>query len=127
MDTIEKMLVDIERSIVKMFNKKDIDGILGYFSSDFVGFSSTKQERLTKLAQLKKTFLHYLDEGDNVKYAISGLKVKIYGESALTTFYWKVELKKKKKVKTIEGRGSHIFLMRDPNWEIVHEHYSKTH
>jgi ketosteroid isomerase-like protein len=127
MDDIQKEIVNIEKSIVKLFNKQDIKGILKYFSKDFVGFSSTKHERIPNLTQLKKTFLHYLEEGDEVIYKIQNLRVKIYGEAALTTFYWTVDLKKKKKTKTINGRGSHVFLMLDSGWSIVHEHYSKAH
>jgi ketosteroid isomerase-like protein len=127
MDSIEKQLVDIEKAIVKLFNKKDIASILKFFSPEFSGFSSTRHERLTSLKQLKKTFLHYLEEGDPVKYSINGVKATIFGEGALTTFYWKVEIHKKKKVKTIEGRGSHMFIMMDSGWTIVHEHYSKAH
>ena len=127
MDAIQTDIANIEKSIVKYFNKKDIKSILNLFSQDFVGFSSTKHQRLTSLSQLKKTFLHYLDEGDKVTYKIKSLQVKIYGESALTTFYWTVSIEKKKKVKTIDGRGSHIYLMRDNVWKIVHEHYSKAH
>ncbi len=127
MDEIQKELVDIEKSIVKLFNEKKVNDILKYFRPNFIGFSSTKYERLTNLTQLKKTFLHYLDEGDEVTYNIQKIKVNIYGESALTSFYWTVEIKKKKKTKTISGRGSHIFLILDGVWRIVHEHFSKAH
>ena len=128
MDDIQKEIVNIEKSIVKSFNERNIKQILAYFSKDFVGFSSTKHERVPNLTQLKKTFLHYLDEGDEVIYAIQNLKVKIYGEAALSTFYWTVQLKRgKRKPKLINGRGSHVFLMLDEGWSIVHEHYSKAH
>ena len=128
MDEIQKEIVSIEKSIVKLFNERNVKEILKFFSKDFVGFSSTKHERVPNLTQLKKTFLHYLDEGDEVVYAIQNLKVKIYGEAALSSFYWTVDLKKKKKKpKTITGRGSHVFLMLDSGWSIVHEHYSKAH
>ena len=127
MDDIQKELVNIEKSIVKLFNEKKIKEILEFFNRDFIGFSSTTHDRVTSLSRLKKTFLHYLDEGDEVKYNIQNLKVKIYGESALTTFYWTVDIKKKKKLKKIDGRGSHIFLVGDKGWRIVHEHYSKAH
>jgi len=127
MDDIQKEIVEIEKSIVKLFNEQKITDILKYFQSDFIGFSSTKHERVTSLSQLKKTFLHYLDEGDQVKYSIRNLKVKIYGEAALATFYWKVDLKKKKKTKTINGRASHIFLIGENGWRIVHEHFSRAH
>ena len=127
MDEIENQIVRIENSITELFNQKKIKEILQFFNPDFIGFSSTKHERVTSLGQLKKTFLHYLDEGDTLKYHIKNLKVKIYGEAALATFYWNVELKKKKKVKNIDGRGSHIFLMGEEGWKIVHEHYSKAH
>ena len=128
MDEIQKEIVSIEKSIVKLFNEKNIKEIMKFFSKEFVGFSSTKHERVPNLTQLKKTFLHYLDEGDQVIYAIKNLKVKIYGEAALTTFYWTVELKKgKRKPKLINGRGSHVYLMVETGWIIVHEHHSKAH
>jgi ketosteroid isomerase-like protein len=128
MDDIQKEIVAIEKSIVRLFNEQKIKEILKYFKSGFVGFSSTKHERVTSLSQLKNTFLHYLEEGDEVIYSIQNLKVKIYGEAALTTFYWTVDLKKKKKkTKTIDGRGSHVFLIGESGWRIVHEHYSKAH
>jgi ketosteroid isomerase-like protein len=127
MDAIEQSLVDIERAMVKYFNKKDIGSILQFFSDNFVGFSSTKHERLTKLSQIKNTFHYYLQEGDKVKYSIKNVKVKIYGESALLTFYWKVDIEKRGKTKTVEGRGSHVFLLVEDDWEIVHEHFSKAH
>lgn len=127
MDVIQNELAAIEKSIVKLFNQRNIKDILRYFSKDFVGFSSTQHDRLTSKTQLKKTFLHYLDEGEEVTYNIKNLKVRIYGEGALTTFYWTVELKKKKKSRIINGRGSHVFLMGEKGWQIVHEHYSKAH
>ena len=127
MDTIEKDLVNVEKSIVKLFNNGEINKILQHFRKDFIGFSSTKHERLTSLSQLKKTFKHYLEEGEKVTYKIKNLKVKIYGEGALTTFYWQVDIEKRKKTKSIHGRGSHVFLMLDDGWKIVHEHYSKAH
>ena len=127
MDAIEQGLANIEKAMVKLFNKGDVDSILKLFNDDFVGFSSTQHERLTKLSQLKKTFLFYLKEGDSVTYSIKNLKVKIIGESALATFYWKVDIKKKNKMKSIEGRGSHVFVLKDDRWKIIHEHFSKAH
>ena len=127
MDEIEKNLINIEKTMVKLFNNKDVNAILNYFSDDFVGFSSTKHERLTRLVQLKKTFYHYLDEGDKVTFSIKNVKIKIYGEAALSTFYWKVDIQKKKRIKSIEGRASHVFLFLDSDWKIVHEHFSKAH
>ena len=127
MDAVQKDVAHVERAIVKLFNARDIKGILNYFSTNFVGFSSARHERLTSLTLLKKTFLHYLEEGEEVKYAIKNLKINIYGECALSSFYWTVEIIKRKKSKLINGRGSHVFLMTEHGWRIVHEHYSKAH
>lgn len=127
MDAIERELADIEKSIVKSFNAGKIKDVLRNFDKNFVGFSSTKHDRLTGVSQLKKTFQHYLGQGDKVTYSIKNLRVKIYGEGALTTFYWQVDIMKRKKVKSIAGRGSHVFLIREDGWKIVHEHYSRAH
>ena len=127
MDAVQKDIAHIEKNIVKLFNQKKIDEILHYFSKNFIGFSSTQHERITSRPQLKKTFLHYLEEGDEVTYSIKNLHVKIYGEGALSTFYWNVDITKRKRTKTIHGRGSHVFLISENGWQIVHEHYSKAH
>lgn len=127
MDFIQKEFVGKEKAMVKLFNTKKIDSILEYFSDNFIGFSSTKHERLTRASQLKKTFLHYLSEGDKVKYSIKNLKVNIYGECALTSFYWQVDIHKKKKVKSLNGRASHVYMQEADEWKIVHEHFSKAH
>jgi len=127
MDIFVKAISDIEKSIVKYFNEKNVNGILSFFIKKFVGFSSTRHDRITNLGQLRKTFLYYLKEGDKVTYSINGLKVHIYGELALATFYWKVTIRKGKKIKSVNGRGSHVFMMQDEGWKIVHEHYSKAH
>jgi len=126
MDSFEKEVVQIEKSIVTYFNQKNINGILNFFLKDFIGFSSTRHERITSVGQLKKTFLYYLREGDKVTYSINGLKVHIYGEFALATFYWKVNIRKKRKVQNVNGRGSHVFVLQEDTWKIIHEHYSKT-
>ena len=123
MDFFEKSLVAIEKKITELFNKKQIDPILKFFDDDFEGFSSTQEKRLTSLAQLKKTFLYYLNQGE-VNYSIEDIKTHIYGETALTTFYWKVEIKKGKQKINLHGRASHVFNYTD-TWRIVHEHYSK--
>jgi ketosteroid isomerase-like protein len=127
MDIFVKAISDIEKSIVKYFNEKNVNGILNFFMKKFVGFSSTRHDRLSNLGQLRKTFLYYLKEGDKVTYSINDLKVHIYGELALSTFYWKVAIRKGKKIKSVNGRGSHVFMMQDEGWKIVHEHYSKAH
>ena len=127
MDAVQKEIAVIEKSIVKLFNEGNIKEIMKYFKSGFVGFSSTKHERIPSLSQLKNTFLHYLDQGDDVIYNIQNLRVKIYGEAALATFYWTVNLKKKKRTNTIDGRGSHVFMTSETGWHIVHEHYSRAH
>lgn len=127
MDAIQKELADKEKAMVKLFNSKNIVPILDYFDDNFVGFSSTKHERLTRKSQLKKTFLHYLEEGQKVKYAIKNIKVDILGECAITSFYWQVDIHKKKKVKSLTGRASHVYLQELDDWKIVHEHFSKAH
>ncbi len=127
MDEVQKIFADMERSMVKLYNKKKIDEILEYFSDDFVGFSSTKHERITKLSQLKKTFLHYLGDGDPVKFSIKSIKVNIYGECVLTSFYWRVDIHMGKKLVSLNGRASHIYIQVGEDWKIVHEHFSKAH
>ena len=124
MTAVEREILRLERQQVADFNRRDLKALLEQFEPGFVGFSSTRHERIAGRAALKRTFEHYLDQSPRVRYRIAEPRVQLFGETAVVSFYWVVELSRRHRV---EGRGSHVFIRHDNHWRIAHEHFSRSH
>jgi ketosteroid isomerase-like protein len=120
-------ILGIEKAMVGIFNAGKIRQLLDHFHPRVVGFSSTKQERITGRAAMKKTFDYYRQASGRMKYRISKPQVQVFGETAIVTFYWAVELGSGRPRHVIKGRGSHVFALKNRKWQIVHEHFSRAH
>lgn len=127
MQDILEQLVGIEEKCSEAFNKKDLSQILAFFEEDISGFSSTEHDRFRGIAELKKTFEYYLTEAESVTYEILDPQVSQYDNTAILSFYWRVTLRKGSRRLEIPGRGTHVFQLRDNQWKIVHEHFSRAH
>lgn len=127
MAEIEKQIIKIEQDIAAAFNRRDMAGILGYFEEGMIGFSSTKHERLHGLEALRKTFQYYLQQSEKVEFALDEIKVQSFGPVVVSTFYWSVTVTTSKGEHEIPGRGSHVFVEKNGQWKIVHEHFSRSH
>lgn len=124
MTRAEQEILGLEREQASDFNRRDMKALLAQFSSDFVGFSSTRHDRIAGRTALKRTFEHYLDQSPQLRYSIRQARVQVFGGTAVASFYWTVELAPGQK---IEGRASHVFVKRGKSWSIVHEHFSRSH
>jgi len=124
MTRAQQEILGLEREQASDFNRRDMKALLAQFSSEFVGFSSTRYERIAGRTALKRTFEHYLDQSPQLRYSIRQARVQVFGGTAVASFYWTVELAPGHKV---EGRGSHVFVKRGKSWSVVHEHFSRSH
>lgn len=120
-------ILSIERAMVRDFNAGKIEQLLAHFHPRVVGFSSTKQERIVGLAAMRKTFVYYHQASSHMRYHIARPEVHVFGNVAVATFYWTVELGTGRPRHAIHGRGSHVFARPDDKWLIVHEHFSRAH
>jgi len=124
MTSAEREILRLEREQADDFNHRDLKALLNQFQERFVGFSSTKYDRIAGRGALKRTFQHYLDQSPDLRYSVKQPKVQMLGDAAVVSFYWTVVLSPKHK---IQGRGTHVFAKRGKNWQIVHEHFSRSH
>ena len=92
MTQVREEILRLEREQASDFNSRDLKALLAQFSSDFVGFSSTRYERIAGRTALKRTFDHYLDQSPQLRYSIRQPRVQIFGGAAVVSFYWTVEL-----------------------------------
>lgn len=117
----------IEKEMVRDFNAGKIEELLGHFHPRVTGFSSTKQERITGRPAMKRTFNYYHQASSHMKYQIAKPAVQVFGDTAIATFYWTVELGTGRPRHMIKGRGTHVLARQSGKWQIVHEHFSRAH
>ncbi len=120
-----------EREQVRAINRGDVRSALKLFDRGFVGFSSTKHQRIRGLGALRKTFEYYLKRAPKLAYHMEQPHVSVSGGTAVATFYWSVRLgrgrpgRTKQKARKIRGRGTHVFAKQGKEWKVVHEHFSR--
>ena len=127
MPTAVEEVSSLEKAMVRDFNAGEIDRLLAHFHPKVSGFSSTRQERISGLAAMKRTFNYYHQASTHMKYSIAALNVQLLGDSAVATFYWTVELGTGRPRHAIKGRGTHVLVHEGDKWLIVHEHFSRAH
>lgn len=127
MPTATQRILAIEKEMVRDFNSGKIARLLAHFHPGVVGFSSTRRERISGGAAMKMTFDYYRHASSRIKYAISSPRVQVFGDAAVSTFNWTVELGSGRPRHTIRGRGTHVFILQRGSWWIVHEHFSRAH
>ena len=120
-------ILAVEKEMVRDFNAGKTDQLLGHFHPRVVGFSSTKQERISGRSAMKKTFDYYRQASAHMKYNIAKPAVVVFDDTAIASFYWTVELGTGRPRHVIKGRGTHVFVQRSGKWQIVHEHFSRAH
>ncbi len=113
--------------MVRDFNAGRIGRLLRHFHPRVIGFSSTRHERISGRAAMRRTFNYFLQASPRLKYRIARPEVRAFGDAAVATFYWTVELGRGRPRHVIYGRGSHIFARHGGKWQIVHEHFSRAH
>jgi len=127
MASAQQAMRGIEKEMVRDYSAGNIERLLGHFHSGVVGFSSTKQERIVGRAAMRKTFDYYRQASTHMKYQIAQLRIQVFDDSAIATFYWTVELGTGRPRHAIHGRGTHVFKRQGPTWRIMHEHFSRAH
>lgn len=58
----------------------------------------------------------------NTKYDIQELKIDVFGEIGIVTYYPHVSFVKDGEEKNVDGRQSLVFLKTKNGWKIIHEH-----
>lgn len=127
MPSAVQSILAIEKELVRDFNSGKIDRLMAHFHPGVVGFSSTRQDRITGRSAMKKTFDYYRLASSRMKYAVKQPQVQVFGDAAVVTFYWTVELGAGRPRHTIRGRGSHVLVCQRGKWWIIQEHFSRAH
>ena len=90
-------------------------------SEKFTKFGPRKFERqdVTGANTSEAAFFNSIN---NVNYRIDDLKIDIFGDVGIVTYYPHVTFELDSEPKIVEGRQTLVFLKTDNGWKIVHEH-----
>src|SRR6267143_6538975 len=86
--SVRGQILHLEREQVRAINRGDLRGALKLFDRGFVGFSSTKHQRIRGLGALRKTFDYYLKQAPKLAYHVEQPHVSVSSGTAVATFYW---------------------------------------
>src|SRR5258708_26878125 len=80
--SVRREILHLEREQVRAINRGDVRSALKLFDRGFVGFSSTKHQRIRGLGALRKTFEYYLKRAPKLAYHIEQPHVAVSGGTA---------------------------------------------
>lgn len=123
--SVKKQILALENEQAAAINRRKTREAVKMFVKDFVGFSSTRHKRIHGLGALSRTFQHYMHRAPRMRYRIEQPEVLLSGDTAVATFYWRVDLGPLREV--VKGRGTHVFVRNGKDWRVVHEHFSRAH
>lgn len=58
----------------------------------------------------------------NVDYRVEDLKIDVFGDIGIVTYYPRVSFVAENESRTVDGRQTLVFLKTGDGWKIVHEH-----
>jgi ketosteroid isomerase-like protein len=90
-------------------------------SDKFTKFGPRKFER-QDVSDANASEVAFFSSISNVNYRIDDLKIDVFGDIGIVTYYPHVTFVKENESKVVDGRQTLVFLKIDGGWKIVHEH-----
>jgi ketosteroid isomerase-like protein len=118
--TVERDLIKLENDWTTAWQKKDTAFLQKlwadeYLSTDYEGITYTKSQDLANVS----------DKGTNMtSFALTDLKVHVYGDTAVVTGVNTTKLTFKGKDDSGAYRFTDVFVKRDGRWQVVATHAS---
>ncbi len=110
-------------SIADDIVKGNIEGLQAmHLESDkFTKFGPRSFDR-QDVTSTNKSEAAFFSSVSNVIYEIKDLKIDVFGDIGIVTYYPKVSFVKDGEEKRVAGRQTLVFLKTNAGWKIVHEH-----
>jgi ketosteroid isomerase-like protein len=90
-------------------------------SPKFTKFGPRSFER-QDVASTNESEATYVNSVSNMSYEAKDLKIDVFGDVAVVTYYPNVSFVKDGREKKVSGRQTLVFLRTASGWKIVHEH-----
>jgi len=110
-------------SIAEDIMAANIEGLqtVHLVSEKFTKFGPRKFER-QDVAGANASEAAFFSSINNVNYRIDDLKIDVFGDVGIVTYYPHVTFSKENEPRVVDGRQTLVFLKTDDGWKIVHEH-----
>jgi len=110
-------------SIVKDAEMANIDGLQAahLHSNKFTKFGPRQFER-QDVESTNKSEAAFFGSISEYKQEIKELKIDVFGNTAVATYYPHVTFKQNGEEKKVSGRQTFVFLKTENSWKLVHEH-----
>ena len=114
---------EVIKSIVKDAETANIEGLqAAHLSSDkFTKFGPRSFDR-QDVASTNKSEATFFGSNSNYKQEIKDLKIDVFGDIGIATYYPHVSFVQDGVEKSGSGRQTLVFLKTKKGWKIVHEH-----
>ncbi len=116
-------LREVVNSIKKDIMTANINGLqsLHLENEKFTKFGPRSFER-QNVESTNKSEATFFSSISNVNYEIKDLKIDVFGEIGIVTYYSYVSFAKNGNEKNVNGRQTLVFLKTNDGWKIIHEH-----
>ena len=120
---IQDQIREVINTIVKDAEEANIEGLkVAHLESEkFSKFGPRKFER-QDVASTNKTEEAFFSSISDYKQEIRDLKIDVFDDIAIATYYPHVSFVQNGEEKTGIGRQTFVFLRTDEGWKLVHEH-----
>jgi len=120
---IQDQIREVINTIVKDAEEANIEGLkVAHLESEkFSKFGPRKFER-QDVASTNKTEEAFFSSISDYKQEIRDLKIDVFDDIAIATYYPHVSFEQDGETKQASGRQTLVFLKTKIGWKIVHEH-----
>jgi ketosteroid isomerase-like protein len=125
-DTIPAAQAELRATVMSIANDimtSNIEGLQAahLVSDKFTKFGPRKFER-QGLDDANASEAAFFSSINDVDYSINDLKIDVFGDIGIVTYYPQVSFIKEGASKMVDGRQTFVFLRTSDGWKIVHEH-----
>ncbi len=119
----QQELIEAVNTIVRDAETANLDGLrdIHLVSDKFTKFGPRSFER-QNVQQTNESELAFFGSVTNYKEEVKDLKVDVFGEVGIATYYREVSAEQDGTVSTAELRQTLVFVNTKDGWKLVHEH-----
>ncbi|MDN3643157.1 nuclear transport factor 2 family protein [Lutimonas halocynthiae] len=123
---VQNELREVIHSIVKDCETANLDGLktTHLLSDKFTKFGPRSFER-QDVESTNESELAFFGSVSNYKEEVKDLKIDVFGEIGIATFYRFVSFEQDGEEKNVNVRQTYVFLKTSDGWKIIHEHGNK--
>lgn len=124
----ESEIKKLTKEMLTAYENKDLKGYLYVYAKDssLVAFGSGPDEKRIGYASLKKQIQRDFSQAEKIKTSVKWINISSLGDVAWSAaeLAMKVSLPKEKKLVSLAGRMTMVYIRQKGEWKIIQGHFS---